>query len=182
MNLYQKWCLNKAKIKLKRLRVLYSSTSKILDIGSGNGALCYLLKKEDIDITALDIKDRSVFNEISPVLYNGNKLPFENDAFDVVQIITVLHHIKDPDKIVLEAKRVGKQIIIMEDIYENWIQKWLTFIADSINNWEIIGHPHSNKTDEQWKAVFKKYDLNLESVRYYNFLAIFKQVTYVLFK
>lgn len=182
MNLYQKWCLYKAQIKVKRLRSFYTSTSRILDIGSGNGALCYLLEKENLDITALDVKDHSIFNEISPIIYNGKLLPFENDAFDIVQIITVLHHIKDPEKIVKEAKRVGKKIIIMEDIYDNWIQKWLTFIADSINNWEFIGHPHSNKSDREWKAVFEKYALNLKATQYYNFLVIFRQVIYVLHK
>ncbi len=182
MNFYQKWCLYKAQIKLKRLSPFYTSTAKILDIGSGNGALCYLLQKEGLDITALDIKDHSVFKDISPVIYNGKQLPFENDAFEIVQIITVLHHIKEPEKIVMEAKRVGKKIIIMEDIYENWIQKWLTYVADSINNLEFIGHPHSNKSDLEWKGVFKKYDLKLKDTRYYNFLAIFKQVTYVLRK
>ena len=70
----------------------------------------------------------------------------------------------------------------MEDIYTTLFQKYITFAADSINNWEFIGHPHSNKTDAEWRALFKKHDLIIESVEYYQFLLFFTQVTYVLSK
>ncbi|QMU65548.1 MAG: methyltransferase domain-containing protein [Flavobacteriaceae bacterium] len=119
---------------------------------------------------------------MKPVIYKGGKLPFKDNEFDIVQLITVLHHIKDPEETIKEAVRVGKKIIIMEDIYTSKFQKYITFIADSINNWEFIGHPHTNKTDLGWKQVFNKNNLKIEKVKYYNFLLFFKQVTYILTK
>ena len=182
MSFYQKWCIKKAKIKEERLFKFYKKGETILDIGSGNCALNLLTKNAGFDITGLDIKNKSAFPEIEPVIYDGKKLPFKDEEFDVVQLITVLHHIKDPDFTVEEAIRVGKKVIIMEDIYTNYFQKIITFIADSINNWEFIGHPHTNKTDQQWRELFKKNSMKIEKVEYYNFLLFFKQVTYTLTK
>lgn len=179
MNFYQEWCVKKARIKAIRLEKFYDSNQlKILDIGSGNGALCLLLRKRGMEVTPLDINNRSAFAEIVPILYDGTILPFEDDSFDLVQLITVLHHIEDPEWTVREAARVGKKVIIMEDIYDNLFQKFLTYITDSINNWEFKGHPHSNKNDKEWRALFDYHDLELESVEYYKFLLFFKQVTY----
>lgn len=180
MNLYQQWCLKKAKIKEERLFKFYNKREKILDIGPGNGALNLLTRQSGFDITCLDIVNKSAFPDITPILYDGERFPFEDNEFDVVQLITVLHHIKDPEKILKEAMRVGKKIIIMEDIHSNIFQKYVTFAADSINNWEFIGHPHTNKTDAQWREVFERFNLKVEKVEYYPFLLFFKQVTYVV--
>ncbi len=182
MNLYQQWCLKKAEIKKERLFDSYTKEDKILDIGSGNCALNLLTQNAGFNITGLDVVNKSAFPEVSPIIYDGYNLPFEDNEFDVVQLITVLHHIKEPEKVVKEAVRVGKKVIIMEDIYANVFQKYITFIADSINNWEFFGHPHTNKTDEGWKKVFEENNLKLDSVTYYPFLLFFKQVTYILTK
>ena len=186
MTIYQKWCIKKAKIKEERLIKFYAplerEREKILDIGSGNCALNLLLQNQGREITGVDIANKSAFPEIIPVLYNGTTLPFKDNEFDVVQLITVLHHIKDPEQTLREAIRVGKKIIIMEDIFENTFQKYVTYVADSINNWEFIGHPHTNKSDSEWKKIFEKHELTLEKVEYYPFLVLFKQATYILSK
>lgn len=182
MNIYQSWCIKKAKIKANRLFKFYHTKDYILDIGSGNCALNLLTKKAGFDILGLDIVNKSAFNEIRPIIYKGGKLPFKENEFDIVQLITVLHHIKAPEETLKEAIRVGKKILIMEDIYTTRLQKYITFIADSINNWEFKGHPHTNKTDVGWKQVFMENKLKIEKVNYYNFLFFFKQVTYLLTK
>lgn len=68
----------------------------------------------------------------------------------------------------------------MEDIYDSNIQKNITFIADSINNNEYFGHPHSNRDDDGWRRVFKEKELKIEHSEYYDFLLFFKQATYIL--
>ncbi len=160
----------------------YKKVNTILDIGTGNGALALLLEKEGKKITGLDIKNKSAFPSIVPLIYDGQLFPFEDNAFEVVQLITMLHHTPEPELLIREAKRVGQQIIIMEDIYDNSIQKYFTFFADSLNNLEFSGHPHSNKTDAAWKKIFEESHLELKEVAYYDFLFFFRQVTYVLEK
>lgn len=174
------WYIGKAKVKLERLLKFYSPNEKVLDIGSGNGGLNLLLQNNNINITGIDIKNKSFFKEIEVVIYDGKTFPFEDKHFETVQIITVLHHIKEQIPVIKEAIRVGKRIIIMEDIYDNFFQKYFTWYCDSLNNWEFIGHPHTNRTDDGWRKLFKELNLEIEKVEYYKFLLFFKQVTYTL--
>ena len=76
----------------------------------------------------------------------------------------------------------ASRIIIMEDIYSNSLQKYLTFFVDSLVNLEFSDHPHSNKTDEEWRELFRKNGLKLVDAKYHRFLLFFRQVTYYLEK
>ena len=136
----------------------------------------------DLDKNAVDVRDRSLTEEVNPSIYDGTKLPYEDDYFDAALILTVLHHTDDPRNILLEAKRVAREIIIIEDIYLNIFQKYLTFMVDSILNLEIFGHPHNNKNDHEWKKLFRKLNLNLKDSKYDRFLLFFRQAVYYLEK
>jgi len=133
----------------------------ILDIGSGGAHVAHELKTLGYDITTLDIKNKSYFEDVRPIIYNGQTIPFPDDHFDVSLLLTVLHHTKDPLSVLAEAKRVSKKIIIIEDLHKGWIQKYLTFAMDSILNREFFGHPHSNKTKSEWESSFKEMGLTI---------------------
>ncbi|MCK4588275.1 class I SAM-dependent methyltransferase [Candidatus Woesebacteria bacterium] len=155
---------------------------KILDIGCGVCDVAKNLVDSGFDVAALDVKDISIHKDITPVVYDGEKIPFENDFFDVAFLITVLHHIKEPEKLLREAKRVSKRIIIIEDIYESNFQKLLTYLMDSLINFEFIGHPHSNKSDKEWKKEFKKQGLKLLDFKKEPFWKYFLSGIYYLAK
>ena len=114
-----------------------------MDIGSGTCNVCEILSKKGYEITPLDVHDLSFVNNIKPVIYDGNKIPYANNKFDQTLILTVLHHTPNPEKILQEAKRVSKRIIIIENVYSNWLHKYLTYFFDSLLNLEFIGHPHT---------------------------------------
>jgi len=155
----------------------------ILDIGSGNAGVVKLLRNNGLQVTALDVKNKSRFPEIRPLIYDGKKLPFEDQNFPTVMLLTVLHHCDNPEKVVSEAARVcNDTLLIMEDIYENSLQKALTHFSDSLVNWEFKGHPHSNKSDREWQSLFKKNGLIIDSIIYYHLALVFKQVLYILKK
>lgn len=82
----------------------------------------------------------------------------------------------------VEAKRVAKRIIIVEDIYESNWQKYLTCVMDSVVNFEYFGHPHTNKSDEGWKRTFKKLGLKLLESKYEPFWRYFRSGIYHLEK
>jgi hypothetical protein len=94
----------------------------------------------------------------------------------------MLHHTTNAEALIREAGRVSDRVIIMEDIYENRFQQWITWFTDSLVNWEFYGHPHTNRTDAEWKELFERNGLKLEKVEYYRFLLLFRQVMYVLKK
>ncbi len=178
--LERKWALRRAEVKRKRLLSFLSEGETVLEVGSGNGALVKLLRKEGMKMSALDIADKSLFDDVAVEVYDGARFPFIDRQFDVCQLITMLHHTTHAEELVREAKRVSGRVIIMEDIYVNAFQRYITWFTDSIVNWEFYGHPHTNRTDAEWKSLFERNGLRLEKVEYYRFLVFFTQVTYVL--
>ena len=188
------WALRKAEVKRKRLLPFLKEVDRdpslrsgrqggslhVLEVGAGNGALVKLLSDEGMKVSALDITDKSLFDDVPVEVFGGEKFPFEDKQFDVCQLITMLHHTTKAEGLIREAKRVSDCIIIMEDVYESSFQKQMTWFTDSLVNWEFYGHPHTNRTDAKWKEMFERNGLKLEKAEYYRFLFFFKQVTYIL--
>jgi ubiquinone/menaquinone biosynthesis C-methylase UbiE len=145
---------------------------KILDIGSGTCQVDDILIKKGFKVQPLDVKNLSFVKRIKPKIYDGSRIPFKSKFFGSALLLTVLHHTKNPESILKEAKRVSKRIIIMEDIILNKFHGFLTYLFDSIINLEFFNHPHSNKSDEEWKKLFKKMNLKLVSVKYNNFFVM----------
>jgi 2-polyprenyl-3-methyl-5-hydroxy-6-metoxy-1,4-benzoquinol methylase len=174
--------LRDAKFKIERIQEHLSPKDRILDIGTGPGSVCLLMNGEGYNVTPVDVIDQTLSPEIEPEIYNGKKLPYENSSFDTALILTVLHHTSNPEEILLETKRVANKIIIIEDIYSNPFQKYLTYFVDSIVNMEFWGHPHSNKSDREWKELFIELGLKLKGAKYNRFLLFFRQATYYLEK
>lgn len=154
--------------------------NKILDIGCGFCTVTQKLSAQGFKVTSLDIKDSSIFPEIIPTIYNGKIIPFPNRSFDTSLLITVLHHTPNPKRILVEAKRISPMIIVMEDIITNPIQKYLTFVMDSILNFEFFNHPHTNKSDKEWRKLFRQVGLRIKKTESHQFWGLFQSVTYVL--
>lgn len=169
------------RIKQARIASHLSKEEKILDIGTGNGGLCRALRQEGFDITPVDVQDQSFFHDVQPILYDGATLPFPDRSFDTSLLITVLHHTAHPEEVLAEATRVTrKRLVIMEDVYSNPFQKHLTFFTDSLVNLEFEGHPHTNRRDAQWQALFQERGLRLVYRETFRTLVFFRQVVYVV--
>ena len=107
-------------------------------------------------------------------------MPFSDQTYDVALLLTVLHHIEDPESVLLEAARVAKRVIIIEDVYEGAWQRKYTKVADSITNLEFFGHPHTNRSDQQWRATFERLGLRLRYGVVHRLAQIFRQAVYVV--
>jgi SAM-dependent methyltransferase len=137
---------------------------KILDLGCGSGIfgkkIGEKLKKE---IIGIDIVDKRVY-QIPFKIYDGKNIPFSNDYFDVVIVAFVLHHTEDPVSILKEAKRVGKRIIIFEDLPEGIVGKIYCFFHWITWNLFFGKSPNFNfYTSREWKEIFQNLDLKLIS-------------------
>ena len=170
----------RVKEKVEEVIPNLKSTDSILDIGSGNGVLCYNLLNHGLKVTALDIDNMSLIGKIKPVISDAIAVPFRNSSFDVALLITVLHHTHNPAKVLLEAKRVAKKIIIVEEIYSNRLEKHLTYFIDSLFNLEFFNHPHTNMTDIEWRELFSHLGLTILQVSYARSILVLKRVTYIL--
>jgi len=97
---------------------------RILDLGCGAGIVGEAFKNFFLaKVTGIDIKNVNI-TSIPFELYDGQYLPFSEKSFDVVLINYVLHHSESPRVLLLEAKRVTRdKIIIYEDLPEGFLSK-----------------------------------------------------------
>ncbi|KKR07715.1 MAG: Methyltransferase type 11 [Parcubacteria group bacterium GW2011_GWC2_39_14] len=165
-----------------RIKPLLNKSDNILDIGAGTCNVYELLLNGGYKVTALDIQNLSFVDKLTPTIYDGKKMPYDDNTFDKSIILTVLHHTSEPEKILQEAKRVSKKIVIIEDIYSNWFEKYATYFFDSLLNFEFVGHPYTNKSDEEWKEIFTKLGLKLIESKRKRSLLVFSHATYYLEK
>jgi len=153
---------------------------RLLDIGAGIGDITSILSERGYTVTALDIDNFSYVPHVTPVIYDGTSMPFGDQHFDTALILTVLHHTADPEAIVREAKRIAHRIIIIEDIYTSAWHKRATFFIDSLLNFEFRGHPHSNKTDAAWRALFHQEKLKVTADKAWGSFGLLRHRMYIL--
>jgi SAM-dependent methyltransferase len=169
------------RIKQHRIEAHLRRGVQLLDLGAGHGGLCKALRANGFEVLPVDVKDGSFFEDVRPVLYDGVKLPFPDAHFDTTLLITVLHHTPDPELVLREAMRVSAhRLVVMEDIYSNPLQRYLTYFTDSLVNLEFHGHPHTNRSDAEWRATFARLGWEIESSESFRTLIFFRQVIYVL--
>lgn len=89
----------------------------ILELGCGEGYGTSLLSKYVKRIVGLDVDKKTISNALNKYgskncsfqLYNGLKIPYEDNTFDGVVSFQVIEHIKDDINFVSEAYRVLKK-------------------------------------------------------------------------
>lgn len=138
--------------------------SRILDIGGGWGFYGEPLEKRGHSHTVLEVI-KPGYQKAPAVIYDPRQpFPFADKSFDVSLLMTVLHHIPDPESVLREAIRVTREkIIITEDLYHHLPGRLWTILRDQIYNFEFFGHPCQFRKAEEWREVFK--GLGLEVLR-----------------
>lgn len=169
-----------ARRKLELVRPWLKPTDRILEIGSGPGSVLYEFQRAGFQVDGLDISDNSFRETLRPIIYDGVQMPIESNAYDTALLLTVLHHTTDPDAILQEAARVAKRVIIIEDVFNSAWQRKYTKIADSITNLDFFGHPHSNRSDAEWRNTFEQMKLELVYGAVHRFAVLFRQAVYVV--
>lgn len=121
------------------------TSSKILDVGCGNGRLLESLKIKNVQYTGIDTSSKLIslaktnfadYKLARFLVGDALSLPFENDTFDYVVSIAVLHHIpshKLRRQVVSEMDRVlkkGGEMTI--SVWNLWQQKYLRYIFAEI--------------------------------------------------
>ena len=83
--------------KIEEIKSEINSTGykKILDFGCGNGQNSLILTEMGYDLTGIEIVEHEYWKNIEAefVIYDGKKLPFNSEEFDIIVIFGVLEHI-----------------------------------------------------------------------------------------
>lgn len=93
---------------------LLSPDARILELGSGQGAMLHALRARGLNAVGVEISPariaeaRSRFGDLPIELTSGVTLPFPDAAFDLVLSFDVFEHIPDSDAHLAEVRRVLK--------------------------------------------------------------------------
>lgn len=119
---WARWYSNVAPLKGQRIVKTFlnykKKNAKILDLGCGTGMTTLALADNFPNTVACDmgamevratkelLKKYGYRNKV--IKYNGKKLPFKDNNFDIVSFIEVIEHVSNPDEVLREIKRVLK--------------------------------------------------------------------------
>ena len=93
-----------------------------------------LADSADIRVTGLERAPRG--NELIPVAaYDGGAIPFPDGNFDAVILADVLHHERNPERLIGECARVARRLLIIKDHKaDTWFQiKWVSLMDWAAN-------------------------------------------------
>lgn len=138
--------------------------SKMLDLGCGSG----IVGKEfqdffQAEMIGVDIQDTRVVNLPFKII-DGENLPFNDNEFDITLINYVLHHARNPKRLIEEAKRVSKKIIIYENLPEGIFANFFCQIhLITFNLFFQRRNPtkYYFKTEREWEEIFKEMGIKV---------------------
>lgn len=145
-------CHHRAKELGKKIRP-YFIGKNILDIGFGHGTNALMIAREGFNVKGIDVVDMSMYEDFKATLYDGEHIPFYDKSFDTAIIIHVLHHCDNRMKVLKDALRVSKRVIVTEDTYRNWVEWFFVSINDMVGNFEFRFHPYYTK--QEWRKIIK---------------------------
>lgn len=131
----------------------YLKGGSVLDVGMGSGSITYFLKSKKFDVTSVDVNNLSIYEDLKPIIYDGDRIPLKDNSIETAVIIHVLHHCGDGLKVLEDAKRVSKRVIFIEDTYRNWFEWLVVSVSDAVNNGELWLHKY--RTVSEWKKIIK---------------------------
>ena len=140
----------------------------ILDIGSGDGAISKLIQDRNpgLKISGIDIMARPS-SAIPFSLYDGKRIPFDDNSFDACMLIDVLHHINHINELLAEAKRVAVNFILIKDhVYRNRFDfNTLKLMDDLGNKPHGVGLEYNYLKEEEWATIFKEMGFQLVKMK-----------------
>lgn len=96
------------------------SGMSILDVGCGNGFFTYYFSKLAYTV-GIDYSRHMLSINPCDLLIQGSAfaLPLKTDSFDLVFCSNLLHHVKDPETVVREMKRISKKYVVLSEPNRN---------------------------------------------------------------
>lgn len=168
--------LGRAKTQAEKIVPHLKGYKTLLDLGSGTGNIALQIAREvDIKVSMVDIKapfwyvsmwlygrpcarSHSRKYKLDYEIYDGKKLRYRDNEFEVVLLAYVLHHAEDPERVLQEAIRVSKsRVIVLEDIHRNKLDRIINPIFDHLLNIELWGYGHKSLSEQEWENIFKRH-------------------------
>lgn len=141
---------------------LIDESSKVLDLGCGNGALLeFLIKKKKINAKGIEIDPSKASEAIAKGIsvYEGDMLEilpnYKTKSYDYVILSQTLHEVYDPHAILLEALRVGKYVIVSFPNFGYLKNRLNVLLSGSIENKELFDYFWYKRKNFHPLAIFE---------------------------
>lgn len=149
----------------RRIRVLAGHIARhldegtVLDVGCGDGTLAkaVMALKPQLRFSGIDVFLRPTV-AIPATAYDGVTIPFEDNAFDWVTIVDVLHHTDDPAAVLAECRRVARKGVVIKDHLREGVMAdtTLRFMDWVGNRGHDVRLPYNYLSKAEWSAVFDR--------------------------
>jgi SAM-dependent methyltransferase len=144
---------------------LLTDNARVLDVGCGDGKIDRLIMdKKQVTIEGLDVLVRG--QTCIPVTpFDGREIPFDDNSYDTVMAIDVLHHTDEPEALLCGMKRVAKKNILIKDHLLSGLLAYNTLkLMDYVGNKHYgVRLPYNYMTEAEWNALFTKLGLTVLS-------------------
>lgn len=147
---------------MQQLLTALGTTNKALDVGAGDGWFAMSLERMGIcdTVTAVDVEPRPrAFHPVE--IYDGERLPFPDRAFDLVYAVDVVHHADDPSKLLADMARCTRRCLLLKD--HTWRTKWGWFALaamDEVGNRRFgVRSVYNYQHGWEWDAVLRGAEL-----------------------
>lgn len=129
----------------------------VLDVGSGDGYIASRLLREGGAAAVCGVDVLPCAAPLVPMIeFDGEHLPYDDGAFDLVTLVDVLHHTDHPQKLLAEAVRVSRGRVLIKDHYwDTRLDHWILSLADYVGNKPNgVSLPYNFLRMDQWAALF----------------------------
>jgi len=143
------------------LASILPNRTNILDVGAGDGSLDgqLLELRPDLKITGIDVLVRPR-TSIPVVGFDGESIPFADNTFDAVMFIDVLHHTDNAARLIQEATRVGRSVLIKDHLKEGVLSGPTLRFMDFVGNARFgVALPYNYWTRQQWDEALQESQL-----------------------
>jgi SAM-dependent methyltransferase len=146
----------------ERIAPLLDDVADVLDVGTGDGHLAHYLKEASgCHVTGLDVCLQP-HSYIDVHHYDGRTFPFDDNAFDCVLMIDMLHHTEDIEQMLAEACRVARRFVLIKDhFWETRFDMVTLHVADYLGNIPYgVPLPYNYLRLEEWQSLFERHNLD----------------------
>ena len=173
-------------------KMIPEGSNGILDVGCGRGEfLEYLSKKGFRNLAAIDISEeaiafvKKILPDCDARVSIGEKMPFDNDSFELILCLGVLEHFLDIEGGIKEMQRVlkpgGKALIMVPNKdFIGWIftgsedagtqQKEISETLYPVRKWQSLLEKNGLKVRSisvDKGFIYNNYDLKTKNVKYF---------------
>jgi SAM-dependent methyltransferase len=147
------------------LQGLIPLSASVLDVGCGDALLTKALaeRRPDGVFAGIEVFLRKE-SHLPVMLYDGKIIPFKDNSYDVVLLVDVLHHVKDPIGLLRQAQRVAKQYVLLKDHAREGLLAGpqLRFMDWWANRRHGISAPATYWSREEWDRAFRELKMSVE--------------------